>query len=180
MSSQYELRIPVEQAKEMPMVDLAFLVLKAANTPFYYRDLMQEIAKIKGFTEEEVMDVIAHLYTEINVDGRFACVGSNLWGLKRWYPVDNKMEEGMGAVKRPRIINDDDDDLDDEDYHEEEETFTADDEDFDSFDEDREEVESEEEDEFYGEEDSEEVGEEEESEGEEAEEEEELEDEEER
>jgi DNA-directed RNA polymerase subunit delta len=155
MSSEYKLNIPAEQAKEMPMVDLAFMVLKAANTPFYYRDLMTEIAKIKGFADDKVMDVIAQLYTEINVDGRFACVGNNLWGLKRWYPVDNKSDDNVTGAKRPRIINDDDDDLDEEDvFHEEEETYTADEEDFDTFDEDREDVSSdEEEEEFYEEED---------------------------
>ncbi|GIP36555.1 DNA-directed RNA polymerase subunit delta [Paenibacillus sp. J2TS4] len=158
MSSQFTLQIPTEQAKEMPMVDLAFLVLKTANTPFYYRDLMQEIANIKGFSQEEVMQVIAQLYTEINVDGRFACVGNNLWGLKRWYPVDNKSDDGVGTTKRPRIINDDDDDLDEEDVYpeEEEETYNGED-DFDSYDEDREDVDSEEEEdeEFYDEEEEE-------------------------
>lgn len=113
MSSQYTLKITGEQAKEMPMVDLAFEVLKAANTPFYYRDLMQEIAKIKRLSENEAMQVIAQLYTEINIDGRFACVGNNLWGLKRWYPVD-KSEDAVGGGKYPRIINDEDDDLDEE------------------------------------------------------------------
>src|SRR3954464_1423150 len=108
MSSEYTLKITTEQAREMPMVDLAFELLKAANTPFYYRDLMAEIAKIKGLTEQEVMQVIAQLYTEINIDGRFACVGTNLWGLKRWYPVE-KSEDAVGNGKRPRIINDDDD-----------------------------------------------------------------------
>lgn len=153
MSNQYTLKIPAEKAKEMPMVDLAFLVLKEANSPYYYRDLMQEIAKIKGFTEEQVMEVIAQLYTEINVDGRFACVGNNLWGLKRWYPVDNKSDDGMGSVKRPKIINDDDDDLEEDVFPEEEETFVADEEDFDTYDEDREDVDSEEEEdgEFYDE-----------------------------
>lgn len=124
------------------MVDLAFEVLKAANTPYYYRDLMQEIAKIKGISDEEVMQVIAHLYTEINIDGRFACVGSNLWGLKRWYPVE-KADDAMGNTKRPRIINDEDDDLDDEDLFAEEEDDTyaaADDEDFDAVDEDSEDL----------------------------------------
>ncbi len=114
MSSPYTLKISPEQAKEMPMVDLAFVILKAANTPFYYRDLMQEIAKIKGISDDEVMQIIAQLYTEINIDGRFACVGTNLWGLKRWYPLE-KAEDPVGNVKRPRIINDEDDDLDDED-----------------------------------------------------------------
>ncbi|MCP3775244.1 DNA-directed RNA polymerase subunit delta [Paenibacillus sp. MZ04-78.2] len=126
------LKIGAEQAKEMPMVDLAFELLKAANTPYYYRDLMTEIAKIKGLSDDEVMQVIAQLYTEINIDGRFACVGTNLWGLKRWYPVE-KSEDTVGSGKRPRIINDEDDDLDDEElYTEEEDVFVE--EEYDSFD----------------------------------------------
>ncbi|HEX7055573.1 MAG TPA: DNA-directed RNA polymerase subunit delta [Bacilli bacterium] len=131
MSSQNALKISEEQAREMPMVDLAFMILKQANSPMYYRDLMQEIAKIKGISDSEVNRVIAQLYTEINIDGRFACVGANLWGLKRWYPVD-KTDDAMGGSARPRIINDDDDDLDDEDIYEEEEAYEQDDEDFDS------------------------------------------------
>nr|WP_206703950.1 MULTISPECIES: DNA-directed RNA polymerase subunit delta [Paenibacillus] len=111
------------------MVDLAFMVLKAANTPYYYRDLMNEVAKLRGLSDEEINDVIAQLYTEINIDGRFACVGTNLWGLKRWYPVD-KSEDALTGAKRPRIINDEDDD-DEDDYHEEEETYNSDD-DFDA------------------------------------------------
>lgn len=154
--SEYLSKLTPEQAREVPMVDLAFDVLKAANTPFYYRDLMAEVAKIKGFTDEEIMQVIAQLYTEINVDGRFACVGNNLWGLKRWYPVDNKEGE-MGTSKRPRIINDDDDDLDEEEYLEEEEdTFVAEDDEFDAFDEDRDDLLGEEEEEVFAPDDAEE------------------------
>ncbi len=120
----------------MPMVDLAFELLKSANTPFYYRDLMNEIAKIKGLSDQEVMQVIAQLYTEINIDGRFACVGSNLWGLKRWYPVE-KSDDTVGNAKRPRIINDEDDDLDEDIFSEEEDTFSE--EDYDTFDKPRDE-----------------------------------------
>nr|WP_207952324.1 DNA-directed RNA polymerase subunit delta [Paenibacillus turpanensis] len=121
------------------MVDLAFMILKLKNEPMYYRDLMQEVAKIKGFAEEEMLRVIAQLYTEINIDGRFACVGNNLWGLIRWYPVEKADEKG-GA--RPRIINDVDDDLDDEDLYqeEEEEDYLAEGEDYDTIDEDRDEI----------------------------------------
>nr|WP_040950633.1 DNA-directed RNA polymerase subunit delta [Gorillibacterium massiliense] len=150
----------MEQTREMPMVDLAFLVLKAANTPFYYRDLMVEVAKYKGFSDDEIRGVIAQLYTEINVDGRFACVGNNLWGLKRWYPVDNKADDALGG-KRPRIINDEEDDLDEEEtFPEEEDSFSGEEDEFDSFDEDRESAEEEEEEEeefFPGEEDDEEA-----------------------
>lgn len=139
------MKISEEQIKEVPMVDVAFMILKSANTTFYFRDLMKEIAKVKGLSEEEMMDVIAQVYTEINIDGRFACVGNNVWGLKRWYPVD-RSDDISG--KYPRIINDDDDDEEEEDYfaEEEEEAYVGGEEgDYDSIDEDVEAVEAEDE-----------------------------------
>ncbi|QHW31983.1 DNA-directed RNA polymerase subunit delta [Paenibacillus rhizovicinus] len=136
MSSEIVLKIDPERVKEMPMVDLAFELLKAANTPFYYRDIMMEIAKIRGLSQEQINQVIAQVYTEINIDGRFACVGSNMWGLKRWYPVERN-EDPVGNAKRSRIINDEDDD-DDVYTDEEEDTYAAEDDDFDSYDEDQE------------------------------------------
>ncbi|PLT43740.1 DNA-directed RNA polymerase subunit delta [Paenibacillus sp. FSL W8-1187] len=146
MSTNLSQKFDAERLREMPMVDLAFEVLKAANTPYYYRDLMKEIAKYRGLTEEEVNNVIAQVYTEINIDGRFACVGSNTWGLKRWYPVE-KNEDPITNAKRPRIINDDDDLEDEEPFEaEEEDTYAESEEDFDLFDEDREFDESEEDD----------------------------------
>jgi DNA-directed RNA polymerase subunit delta len=129
VSTPLNLKIDQEKVHETPMVDLAFMVLKAANTPYYYRDLMNEVAKLRGLSDEEINDVIAQLYTEINIDGRFACVGTNLWGLKRWYPVD-KSEDALTGAKRPRIINDEDDD-DEDDYHEEDELFDGEDDDSD-------------------------------------------------
>lgn len=141
VSAEYVLKLDSEKIREMPMVDLAFEVLKAANIPFYYRDLMNEIAKIRGLSEEQINDVIAQLYTEINIDGRFACVGNNVWGLKRWYPVERDAEGSVtGGGKRPLIINDDDDDDEDLYVEDEEDTFTSDEEHFDLFDEDREEI----------------------------------------
>lgn len=135
MSNPLNLKIDPDKIQEIPMVDLAFMVLKAANTPYYYRDLMNEVAKLRGFKEKEINETIAQLYTEINIDGRFACVGTNLWGLKRWYPLE-RSDDPVANAKRPRIINDEDDD--DDDFTEEEETYTADevDEDYDAVDED--------------------------------------------
>ncbi|WHX49239.1 DNA-directed RNA polymerase subunit delta [Paenibacillus woosongensis] len=133
MSTPLNLKIDPEKVHEIPMVDLAFLILKAANTPYYYRDLMNEVAKIRNMSEEEINEAIAQLYTEINIDGRFACVGTNLWGLKRWYPIE-KSEDPVANAKRPRIINDDDDDLEDEDFTDEEDDFTDEDDDFDAID----------------------------------------------
>lgn len=117
--SGYTLKLNPERIQEMPMVDLAFEVLKAANTSYYYRDLMMEIAKLRGLSEDGINQFIAQVYTEINIDGRFACVGNNVWGLKRWYPVE-RAEDPIGNAKRTRIINDEDD-LDEEDLFVEEE-----------------------------------------------------------
>ncbi|GJM83959.1 DNA-directed RNA polymerase subunit delta [Paenibacillus timonensis] len=138
MSTPLNLKIDPEKVQEIPMVDLAFMILKAANTPYYYRDLMNEVAQLRGMTEEQINEAIAQLYTEINIDGRFACVGTNLWGLKRWYPIE-RSEDPVGNSKRPRIINDDDDDLEDDDFVEEDDTYVSDDEeDYDAIDEDSE------------------------------------------
>lgn len=148
MSSQITLKVSQDVAKEMPMVDLAFNVLRAVNTPMYYRDLMQEIAKIKDISDEQVMQVIAQVYTEINIDGRFACVGNNLWGLKRWYPVERTEDAMGGNTKHPRIINDeDDDDMDDETLFadEKDDDFDVVDDDTETFDADEVEDEAEEE-----------------------------------
>ena len=140
MSAPLHLKLDPERIKEMPMVDLAFAILKTVNTPYYYLDLMTEVAKQRGLNEKEMNDLIAQLYTEINIDGRFACVGTNLWGLKRWYPVD-RSEDPISNAKRPRIINDDDDDLEDDDFADEEETYAGDEaEDFDRIDEDHDDV----------------------------------------
>lgn len=123
MSTPLDLKLDADKVQEIPMVDLAFLVLKTANTPFYYRDLMSEVAKLRGLTAEQINNFIAQLYTEINIDGRFACVGQNLWGLKRWYPVDRSEDSMSSSTPRSRIIINDDDDYadDDDNYHNDEE-----------------------------------------------------------
>ncbi len=138
--SNLTLKLDPERMKEMPMVDLAFEVLKAANTPYYYRDLMMEIAKIRGLSQDGINQFIAQVYTEINIDGRFACVGNNTWGLKRWYPVE-RSEDPVGNAKRTRIINDDDDLEEDDLYGEEEDDSFAAEDDFDSYDEENEDFE---------------------------------------
>jgi DNA-directed RNA polymerase subunit delta len=138
MSGEIRLKLDPERIDEMPMVDLAFEILKAANEPMYYRDLIREIGKIRGLSEDRINEVIAQIYTEINIDGRFACVGSNVWGLKRWYPVDRSEDPSLGAT-RPRIINDDDEEEEDL-YGEEEEAYVTDEEDYDLYDEDGEEL----------------------------------------
>lgn len=101
---------------EMSLIDLTFLILKTTDKPYHYRDLMNEVARMKGLSEEYVNEVIARLYTEINIDGRFVCIGGNVWGLKRWYPTDKTADKTAGGGKKfVRKDMDDDDDFYDED-----------------------------------------------------------------
>lgn len=108
------LNLEPEQIKEVSMVDIAFEILQSKKKPYYYRELLDEIAEMKGMSEDEKNNSIAQLYTEMNIDGRFVCVGQNLWGLKRWYPVDKQEDAAEGVMAR----DDDDDDLSDIDIDE--------------------------------------------------------------
>lgn len=111
-----------DEINQLPLVELAWEILKSKKEPFYFRDLMSEIQVLRGLSEEEVMDVIARLYTEINIDGRFICIGQNVWGLKRWYPVDKTAEKSTSrrfVRSTGDAFSDDDEDLLDEEFEEE-------------------------------------------------------------
>lgn len=102
-----------EEIDDMSLVEIAHEVLAQANEPFYYRDLMRKVAEICHLTDEEVDDRIARLYTDINIDGRFLCIGDNVWGLRRWYPTEKTTDRAAGKkfLRKELPEFDDDDDL---------------------------------------------------------------------
>lgn len=110
--------LAVERVRETAMVDLAYDLLKQKGEAMLYRDIMDEVSSMKGFTKKEAEHYIAQLYTEINIDGRFVCVGRNLWGLREWYPTDQATDSAVAAN-----VKEDDEyhDLDEELFDEEEE-----------------------------------------------------------
>lgn len=120
MAKDTVLELSPELAKEMPMVDLVYELLNKSPEPIYFRDLTAQIAEIKGLTSEEMLDYMAQLYTEINIDGRFICVGRSLWGIKERYTMEQSTDAGVAANLK------EDDEMED-DYFEEKE-----DDDFDS------------------------------------------------
>jgi DNA-directed RNA polymerase subunit delta len=124
--SEAAITLDPKQKEEMSLVDLAYVILRQTNKTFQFRDLMMQVAAIKELTDAQVNEVIARLYTEINIDGRFLCIGSNVWGLKRWYPTDKTApEKAAGGKKFVRKDIDEDDDFydeEDDDAYTEEET----------------------------------------------------------
>lgn len=89
-----------EQLKNKSMLELARQILEDTNKAIPFQEVYDQVSKLKGFTKKEKDANIAQFFTELNVDGRFMTTGSNTWGLKRWYPVDQADEEVAPAPKK--------------------------------------------------------------------------------
>ena len=105
-----------EIVQERSMVDIAYDFLQMKGESLAFQEIVKHVGKQKGFSESNI-DMIAHLFTEINIDGRFVCVGRNLWGLKHWFPVEQSSDSAIVA----NVKEDDDDLTEDEEYEELEE-----------------------------------------------------------
>lgn len=128
-----------EQTAEMAMVDLAHILLTDSGEPMTFQQILQRVAELKNMNQEQVDQMMVQIYTEINLDGRFVNIGDGLWGLKKWYPIeqydDVSPTPSTGKSKRKLLSDDEYDDLDvydlDEDYvdeYEDEELFEEDEE----------------------------------------------------
>lgn len=103
-----------EELKQKSMLELASIILKDAKKAITFKEIYDQIAELKGFTKQEKEEKIAQFYTEMNVDGRFMTIGSNIWGLKEWYPVDQADEEVAPAPKKKKKKKADDFDEDED------------------------------------------------------------------
>lgn len=103
------------------MVDIAYDLLKNKGEAMMFTEIMKQVAQQKGFSQSETEKLIAQLFTEINIDGRFVCVGRNLWGLKHWFPVEQSSDSAVAANVK------EDDYLDEEEFDEENEREVEDD-----------------------------------------------------
>lgn len=82
------------------MLELANLILTDEKTEMNFLDLFHKVAEVKGLTEAQKEDLLARFYTDLNVDGRFTTLGSNVWGLKRWYPVEQTIEKSLAESRK--------------------------------------------------------------------------------
>jgi DNA-directed RNA polymerase subunit delta len=112
-----------EQLDELSLIDMAYLILENNNKQTVsFLQIMDEIVAATNLSETEVRARIAQFYTDMNVDGRFLCMGDNRWGLRSWYPVEQAEEDTITQIKpkkkKAKKLKDDDDldfdDLDDE------------------------------------------------------------------
>ncbi|SES28211.1 DNA-directed RNA polymerase subunit delta [Gracilibacillus ureilyticus] len=91
-----------ERLEEMAMIDIAAMILEEENKALDFREIFDRVAALKGVEESQKDAMMVQYYTDLNIDGRFMTKGSNLWGLKRWYPVEEIDEDITTAPKKKK------------------------------------------------------------------------------
>ncbi|WP_017471063.1 DNA-directed RNA polymerase subunit delta [Amphibacillus jilinensis] len=92
----------LDEQQEYSMIELATKILKKENKALNYKDLFDEVAELKSFSQAEKETYIAQFYTDLNLDGRFLTIGSGQWGLKVWYPVEQIDEDITAEPKKKK------------------------------------------------------------------------------
>ncbi|MFD1020063.1 DNA-directed RNA polymerase subunit delta [Thalassobacillus hwangdonensis] len=90
-----------DQIQEMSMIELSTIILEEEKKAIDFNDLFNRIADLKNYSQQKKEDYIAQFYTDMNIDGGFMTIGTNLWGLKSWYPVE-QMEEEISTLSQKR------------------------------------------------------------------------------
>ncbi|SDK15686.1 DNA-directed RNA polymerase subunit delta [Sediminibacillus albus] len=91
-----------EEIADFSMIEIANLILLDEKKAMDFREVYDRIAEYKGYSKAQKDEYIAQFYTDLNTDGRFLTGGSNLWGLKVWYPVEQIEEEITDAPKKKK------------------------------------------------------------------------------
>lgn len=107
------------QLKNLPMVEIAELILMQKNEPMDIYELIDEIRKIKGI-EDETDERVLQLYMDITLSAKFVFVGDDKWALKDGY-LEFWDKDGFYFVTPEDI-----EEFDDEDEEEEEEFEVSD------------------------------------------------------
>ncbi len=108
-----------EELKEISLIEIAYHILKDNKKPTPFTELVEQVSKMRDLSPEEKKQRVAQFYTDINIDGRFVCVGDNQWGLKVWYPVESSDEELATTIKPKKRkkakaqLDDDEEDFED-------------------------------------------------------------------
>ncbi|AEV21107.1 DNA-directed RNA polymerase delta subunit [Geobacillus thermoleovorans CCB_US3_UF5] len=76
-----------EELQEMSFVELANLILLDKREALPFDQLVREAAALAGISEEEMEARLAQYYTDLNIDGRFICVGGKRLGIARMVSV---------------------------------------------------------------------------------------------
>ena len=88
-----------EQLAEESLNDLAYALLEDKKQAMPLNDLLKEIQKLNGISDEDLKSRLVQFYTDLNVEGRFLLNHENGWGLREWYKVETIEEETAPTIK---------------------------------------------------------------------------------
>ena len=103
-----------EQLAEESLIDLAYAILEDKKQAMPLNDLLKEIQKLNGISDEDLKSRLVQFYTDLNVEGRFLLNHENGWGLREWYKIETIEEETAPTIKsrkKKAKVADDDEDL---------------------------------------------------------------------
>ena len=110
-----------EQLAEESLIDLAYALLEDRKQAMPLNDLLKEIQKLNGISNEDLKSRLVQFYTDLNVEGRFLLNQENGWGLREWYKVETIEEETAPTIKsrkkKAKVADEDEElvELDEED-----------------------------------------------------------------
>lgn len=101
--------------------DLAYEILKKTGSPMHYRELFEEILRVKQVPPEKQGRLMAEIHTQINLDPRFHYWGDARWGLREWVEQDSLKEEPLEEDEVEELEIEEEEEETDEELGEEEE-----------------------------------------------------------
>jgi DNA-directed RNA polymerase subunit delta len=84
-----------QQIEQLSMIEVAHAILEQSGKETTFTELLSDVQKYLGKSDDEVRAVLARFYTELNTDGSFIPLGDNKWGLRSWYAIDSIDEESI-------------------------------------------------------------------------------------
>ncbi|WLR41698.1 DNA-directed RNA polymerase subunit delta [Bacillus carboniphilus] len=91
-----------DELKKMSLIEVVHLLLEEKKQPIPFQEIITELKKRLSISEQEMEGRLAQFYTDLNIDGRFICMGENRWALKSWYPFDQLEDETQPVVKQKK------------------------------------------------------------------------------
>ena len=97
-------KLSEEEIEKHSLVDIAYFILLEDKKEISFIDLFHKVAEVKQLPDSMKEEKLAQFYTDINLDARFTALGSNHWGLKRWYPMKQTSEKQIAESNKRDLL----------------------------------------------------------------------------
>ncbi len=113
--------------KNCSMADCAFGILSSMEGEISFKELFEEVCRLQEIPEDKKGDLIADLFTSLNLDGRFAVLKNNMVDLRsrrKYDEIKVDMQSLYDAEEASEGSSDDSGDDEDEESKEDEDDET--------------------------------------------------------